>query len=197
MGTVFVLNSVALFLFPIFGHLLGLTQNQFGIWSAIAIHDTSSVVGASAAYGPEALVIATTVKLARALWIAPVALMFAYIYRKTRCRQQSEDRDPVVHFAVSGRDGSANLRFAAISAQHLRLARERSEGRHDDHTFPDRCQPFESDCAEVRVLGAAAGRYPVGSHFDRLAARRYELYLVFLPVRSGDLFIWFQFIVLK
>ncbi|MEQ1604851.1 MAG: putative sulfate exporter family transporter [Pyrinomonadaceae bacterium] len=82
MGTVFVLNSVALFLFPVIGHLLGLTQHQFGIWSAIAIHDTSSVVGASATYGPEALVIATTVKLARALWIAPVALLFAYIYRE-------------------------------------------------------------------------------------------------------------------
>lgn len=82
MGTVFVLNSVALFLFPIIGHLLNLTQHQFGIWSAIAIHDTSSVVGASATYGPEALAVATTVKLARALWIAPVALLFAYIYRE-------------------------------------------------------------------------------------------------------------------
>lgn len=82
LGTVFVLNSIALFLFPVVGHLLGLSQNQFGIWSAIAIHDTSSVVGASAAYGQEALAIATTVKLARALWIAPVALLFAVIYNK-------------------------------------------------------------------------------------------------------------------
>jgi uncharacterized integral membrane protein (TIGR00698 family) len=82
LGTVFVLNSVALFLFPVIGHYLELTQNQFGIWSAIAIHDTSSVVGAAAAYGPEALIIATTVKLARALWIAPIALLFAFLYRK-------------------------------------------------------------------------------------------------------------------
>lgn len=82
LGTVFVLNSVALFLFPLVGHALGLTQGQFGIWSAIAIHDTSSVVGASQAYGEQALAIATTVKLARALWIAPIALMFAFIYRK-------------------------------------------------------------------------------------------------------------------
>jgi uncharacterized integral membrane protein (TIGR00698 family) len=82
LGTIFVLNSIALFVFPIIGHALGLTQHQFGVWSAIAIHDTSSVVGASASYGPEALVFATTVKLARALWIAPVALLFAYIYRK-------------------------------------------------------------------------------------------------------------------
>lgn len=82
LGTVFILNSVALFLFPLFGHALGMTEGQFGIWSAIAIHDTSSVVGASQAYGPQALAIATTVKLARALWIAPVALMFAFLYRK-------------------------------------------------------------------------------------------------------------------
>ncbi len=81
LGTVFVLNSVALFLFPIIGHLLGLTQGQFGVWSAIAIHDTSSVVGAATAYGNDSLIIATTVKLARALWIAPVALLFSYVYR--------------------------------------------------------------------------------------------------------------------
>lgn len=91
LGTIFVLNSVALFLFPIIGQYLALTQNQFGIWSAIAIHDTSSVVGASAAYGPEALIIATTVKLARALWIAPVALLFAFFYRK----QNSESKAKV------------------------------------------------------------------------------------------------------
>lgn len=82
LGTVFVLNSVALFAFPLIGHSIGLTQNQFGVWAAIAIHDTSSVVGAAGAYGSEALAIATTVKLARALWIAPVALLFAFIYRK-------------------------------------------------------------------------------------------------------------------
>ncbi len=81
LGTVFILNSVALFVFPIIGHALSLTENQFGIWAAIAIHDTSSVVGASAKYGDEALQIATTVKLARALWIAPVALIFAFLYR--------------------------------------------------------------------------------------------------------------------
>ena len=90
LGTVFVLNSVALFLFPLIGHSLGLTQHQFGIWAAIAIHDTSSVVGAATAYGQDSLIIATTVKLARALWIAPIALFFAYIYRdrnaKTKAR---------------------------------------------------------------------------------------------------------------
>lgn len=81
LGTVFVLNSIALFIFPVIGHSLGLTQHQFGIWSAIAIHDTSSVVGASQSYGQEALAIAATVKLTRALWIAPVALLFSFLYR--------------------------------------------------------------------------------------------------------------------
>ena len=78
LATIFVLNAVALFLFPPLGHLLGLTQQQFGIWSAIAIHDTSSVVGAGAAYGDEALRIATTVKLTRALWIIPLSLYTAF-----------------------------------------------------------------------------------------------------------------------
>jgi len=80
--TVFILNSVALIVFPMIGHALGLTENQFGIWAAVAIHDTSSVVGASAKYGAEALQIATTVKLARALWIAPIALVFAFLFGK-------------------------------------------------------------------------------------------------------------------
>lgn len=81
LGTIFILNSIALFIFPFIGHTLNLTENQFGIWAAIAIHDTSSVVGTSAKYGAEALQIATTVKLARALWIAPIALLFSFIYR--------------------------------------------------------------------------------------------------------------------
>ncbi|OON68140.1 hypothetical protein B0919_15120 [Hymenobacter sp. CRA2] len=81
LGTVFVLNAVALFLFPVIGELLSLSQNQFGLWAAIAIHDTSSVVGAASHYGDEALQVATTVKLARALWIIPVALLTAVIFK--------------------------------------------------------------------------------------------------------------------
>jgi len=83
LGVVFILNSVALFLFPVVGHWLGLSQEQFGLWSAIAIHDTSSVVGAAGRYGPEALAIATTVKLARALWIIPVSLGAALFFRRS------------------------------------------------------------------------------------------------------------------
>jgi uncharacterized integral membrane protein (TIGR00698 family) len=80
MGTVFLLNSIALFTFPAIGAALHLSQNQFGLWAALAIHDTSSVVGASAKYGSQALIIGTTVKLARALWIIPVSLVVAALY---------------------------------------------------------------------------------------------------------------------
>jgi uncharacterized integral membrane protein (TIGR00698 family) len=79
LGTVFVLNSVALLIFPAIGAALKLTQQQFGLWAALAIHDTSSVVGAAAKYGAESLAIATTVKLARALWIVPVSLGTAIV----------------------------------------------------------------------------------------------------------------------
>lgn len=82
LGTVFILNSIALFAFPLIGAALHLTQTQFGIWSAIAIHDTSSVVGAAAAYGAEALQVATTVKLTRALWIVPLTLGTAFAFRR-------------------------------------------------------------------------------------------------------------------
>jgi len=81
LGVVFILNSVALFLFPIIGHYLGFTQSQFGLWSAIAIHDTSSVVGASSQYGKLALATAVTIKLTRALWIVPVTLASGYAFK--------------------------------------------------------------------------------------------------------------------
>jgi uncharacterized integral membrane protein (TIGR00698 family) len=81
LGAVFILNSVALIIFPPIGNALHLSQSQFGLWAALAIHDTSSVVGATAKYGPQALVIGTTVKLARALWIIPLALLTAAVKR--------------------------------------------------------------------------------------------------------------------
>jgi len=81
LGTVFILNSVALFVFPFIGDALNLTQMQFGYWAAIAIHDTSSVVGAASAYGTEALQIATSVKLGRALWILPLSLIGSLVYK--------------------------------------------------------------------------------------------------------------------
>ena len=81
LGTVFLLNSVALLVFPFIGHATGLSQEQFGLWAALAIHDTSSVVGAAARYGAVALAVGATVKLVRALWIVPVSMTTAAISR--------------------------------------------------------------------------------------------------------------------
>jgi uncharacterized integral membrane protein (TIGR00698 family) len=81
LGVVFILNSLALIVFPIIGHSLNLSQTQFGLWCAIAIHDTSSVVGAASKYGNTALEIATTVKLARALWIIPIAFLSTIFFK--------------------------------------------------------------------------------------------------------------------
>lgn len=81
LGVVFFLNAVALFIFPSIGHFFDLTQQEFGLWAAIAIHDTSSVVGAALDYGQEALKVATTVKLARTLWIIPVSILAMFLFK--------------------------------------------------------------------------------------------------------------------
>ena len=81
LAVIFTLNAIALFIYPPIGHYLGLSQSQFGLWSAIAIHDTSSVVGAAAIYGDEALKIATTIKMTRALWIIPLSIVSIFIFR--------------------------------------------------------------------------------------------------------------------
>ena len=81
LGVVFILNALALFIFPPVGHMMDLSQHQFGLWSALAIHDTSSVVGAAMQYGPVAVEYATTVKLARALWIIPISLGLALLMK--------------------------------------------------------------------------------------------------------------------
>jgi uncharacterized integral membrane protein (TIGR00698 family) len=99
LGTVFILNSVALLIFPPIGNALHLSQSQFGLWAALAIHDTSSVVGAATKYGPQALVIGTTVKLARALWIVPLALATAVIRRRrSQNTAAAESRTPRIQF---------------------------------------------------------------------------------------------------
>jgi len=82
LGVIFILNSIALFVFPFIGHQLDLSQKDFGLWCAIAIHDTSSVVGAANKYGTEALQVATTVKLARALWIIPISILTAFFFKR-------------------------------------------------------------------------------------------------------------------
>jgi uncharacterized integral membrane protein (TIGR00698 family) len=87
LTTVFVLNSIGLLLFPLIGAAAGLTQKQFGLWAALAIHDTSSVVGAGLKYGPLALIVGTTVKLVRALWIVPLTICTAvYVRRRAKTK---------------------------------------------------------------------------------------------------------------
>lgn len=90
LAVIFTLNAIALFIFPPIGEMLGLTQNQFGLWAAIAIHDTSSVVGAASIYGEEALKVATTVKLTRALWIIPLSIVSIFIFARQNRNQAGE-----------------------------------------------------------------------------------------------------------
>ena len=84
LGAVFILNSIALIVFPLIGKKLDLTDTQFGLWCAVAIHDTSSVVGAASKYGEQALEIATTIKLARALWIIPIAFLSTFLFENKK-----------------------------------------------------------------------------------------------------------------
>lgn len=86
LGVIFLLNAIALFIFPPIGHFFGMSQEQFGTWAAIAIHDTSSVVGAGDAYGPHALQLATLIKLTRALWIIPLAFVTMLIFRDKKAK---------------------------------------------------------------------------------------------------------------
>jgi uncharacterized integral membrane protein (TIGR00698 family) len=120
LGTVFVLNSVALLLFPLIGWRLHLTQTQFGLWAALAIHDTSSVVGAAAKYGPIALAVGTTVKLARALWIVPVTIAVA-VARKSKARVQWPWF--IALFAVAATLNSFLPQFHAVFDELSRLGR--------------------------------------------------------------------------
>lgn len=100
IGVVFILNAVGLWVFPPLGHWLNLSQSQFGVWSAVAIHDVSSVVGASSAYGKEALEIATAVKLSRTLWIVPVAIVAAWFFRKELEGTGNRSRLPIPWFIL-------------------------------------------------------------------------------------------------
>lgn len=93
LGVVFILNAIALFIFPPLGHFFDLTQEQFGTWAAIAIHDTSSVVGAGAAYGPEACELATLIKCTRALWIIPLAFFTMWFFPKLNSKAAGKEKE--------------------------------------------------------------------------------------------------------
>lgn len=96
LGTVFILNAIALLIFPTIGHYFNMPERAFGLWSALAIHDTSSVVGASVTYGPIAAEVGTTVKLARALWIVPITLLIGLFNRSANgdARTESKSKKP-------------------------------------------------------------------------------------------------------
>lgn len=96
LGIVFLLNAAALYLFPLVGHALHLTQHQFGVWAGVGIHDISSVVGAAFSYGPQALETATAVKLSRSLWIIPLTLAMAYL-AGTKTRKHHDAEKPQTH----------------------------------------------------------------------------------------------------
>ena len=115
MGTVFILNSVALFLFPAIGAALHLSQTQFGLWAALAIHDTSSVVGAAAKYGATALAVGTTVKLARALWIVPLSLGVAFAGRNARTTRASIQLPWFIVLFVAAAVANSYLPLGALS----------------------------------------------------------------------------------
>ncbi len=100
LATIFVLNAVALYLFPALGHLFDLTQHQFAVWAALAIHDTSSVVGAAASFGSAALGEATVLKLARALWIVPLTIGAAALVRRPPNANEPARRRPAIPWFV-------------------------------------------------------------------------------------------------
>ena len=181
LGTVFILNSVALLIFPPIGGVLHLSQSQFGLWAALAIHDTSSVVGAAAKYGPQALVIGTTVKLARALWIVPLALATAAIMRrKSKWRQseiRSESKIPVsvVHFVFLPRRSSQHLLSGDLF--FLSLALYTWPARPHGYSLPHWNWDFARHAEGSRLAAAAARRVALGrggNHFALLHSHRLD-----------------------
>ena len=146
MGTVFLLNAVALYLFPPLGHALGLDQLQFGTWAGVAIHDVSSVVGAASGYGDEALKTATIVKLSRVLWIVPVTFAAALLF--PRAAGEGKVRLPLPWFVLG-------FLLASLTATLLPMFR-----------------PWEQDMARVAKAGFAVSLFCIGAGLSRAAIRQ-------------------------
>ena len=180
LATVFFLNAVALFIFPRIGHHFRLSQSQFGVWSALAIHDTSSVVGAAMQYGARALEIATTIKLTRALWIVPVTLGVGMMWnRGNPDAPAGKAKRPwfILGFRRGGGSGDLDSRAeagrphrvcrrAALTGSHAISDRLRTQPRRAPGSRPPPAHPG------LRAMGADGHRHPrrdsVG--LDRLAA---------------------------
>ena len=161
LGAVFILNSIALFLFPLIGYTLHLTQSQFGLWSALAIHDTSSVVGATAKYGSTALAVGTTIKLARALWIVPLSLVTAVVL-KSKARIQWPWF--ILFFCLA-----ALLNTVLPSFQlNIRCPQSHREDRPHRNPLPDRHRTEQANPAQRRRSSATARRGPLDHRGHRL-----------------------------
>ena len=154
LGTIFLLNSVALLTFPAIGNSLHSRRRQFGLWAALAIHDTSSVVGASAKYGAVALAIGTTVKLARALWIVPVTVATA-VAKGSKTRIQWPWF--ILFFCLAA---VANT-YLFPGSSLLSPAEQPGQADADLHAVPDRSNALACSAAEGRSASAAAGRVVV------------------------------------
>ncbi len=183
MGTVFLLNAAALYLFPVMGHALHLSQHQFGTWAGVAIHDISSVVGAALAYGNDALETATAVKLSRTLWIVPLTLGLALWLHGaettaggrgggrrcfTNAHTTGEGGDPVVHRLLPARIGGPQLhpgRGCVVTGD-----RACGEGRADAGALPHRGEPHAGGVAHGGVEGGSAGDAALGVHQRGIAA---------------------------
>jgi uncharacterized integral membrane protein (TIGR00698 family) len=146
MGTVFLLNAVALYLFPLLGHVLGLDQLQFGTWAGVAIHDVSSVVGAASGYGDEALKTATIVKLSRVLWIVPVTFAAAMLF--PRPAGEGRKRVPLPWFILG-------FLLASLAATLLPALR-----------------PWVQDLARVAKAGFAITLFCIGAGLSRAAIKQ-------------------------
>ncbi|MFI4967736.1 MAG: YeiH family protein [Gammaproteobacteria bacterium] len=145
MGTVFMLNAVALFLFPFLGHLLGLNQEQFGTWAGVAIHDVSSVTGAASAYGDQALQVATIVKLSRVLWILPVTFAAVALFPRP---DKARDKISVPWFILGFLLASAFGSFLPV------------------------LHPAVPWLARIAKIGFAAALFCIGASLSRAAIRQ-------------------------
>ena len=179
LGTVFILNSIALLTFPPIGNALHLTQSQFGLWAALAIHDTSSVVGAAAKYGQEALMIGTTVKLARA-----VDCSAGVGNRSGEAQRKSAGGAAVVHFVfLPGRHGAYLL---SGRSEIRRMGVPRGKIRADRHVIFDRYRHFGCDFEERGVAAAFAGRSVVdsGRVGDTVPDPHADYFVLILPISA-------------
>lgn len=189
LGTVFILNAAALFLFPAIGAWLALTEPQFGLWAALAIHDTSSVVGAGMRYGPAALATATTVKLARALWIVPVAIGAALLHDGRGRGQDRETSGDSPAGGIAGRSAGGSARDRRWTADTRgESPREARAGAAFTFTFPwfvlgflaaaglARLAPQGADAyarfAQAGTLGLSGALFLVGTQLTRATLAR-------------------------